>query len=1058
MNRLVEFAFKNRLLVMLLFAVCMGVGVWRLLNIPVDAFPDTTPVQVQINTVAPALNAEEIEQQITLQVELSIGGLPGLESVRSISKFGLSQVVAVFDDESSITDARQYVSERLAAVELPEGIGRPELGPIATGLGEIFHYVLRSSDPNRTLEELRTLHDWVVKPELRKVPGVAEVNSWGGKEKQFHVVVSPDALLKYDLTLGDVFRTLEENNHNVGGGQVVSGGESRLVHGLGRVSSIEEIENIVLVAYEGTPVRIRDIADVRIGHEIRRGVVTSAGEGEAVLGLAFMLMGENSKVVTEALKERLESVKKSLPDDVQVDIAYDRTELVREVIGTVEHNLAAGAILVMVVLFVLLGNVRAGILVAVTIPMAMLFAVLGMAEFSIAASLLSLGAIDFGIIVDGSVVMTEANLRSLATRQHKLGRTLTADERMSVVLESSRQVVRPIIFGMGIICVVFFPILTLEGIEGKLFRPMAWTFIFALLGALLVAVFLSPIMGYYLLPRKVSEKEGFVARVLNAVYGACLSLAVKLRSFVLLGVVVLLVATGFLASRLGGEFIPRLSEGSTVINTIRLAGVSIEESVRYNTRIEQLLLENFPDEIRHVWSRVGTAEVATDPMGIELTDIFISLTPRETWTKASTQAELVALMQKAVAGLPGLNMVFTQPIEMRMNEMISGIRSDLGIKIYGDDFEELVRLGNRVQEILLDIDGASDIAVDQMTGQPTLRIRVDQNQIGRYGIPAKNVLDFIETVGTRRVGEIFEGQRKFPLVVRLPDAYRADSELLAGTLIPTEIGPTVPLQNVALVRDVEGVSTINREWSRRLLRVQCNVVGRDMASFVEEAKKRVDDELELPTGYVIDWGGQFENLERARVRLGLVVPLTLAIVFFLLYFSLKDLRDVLLIYTGIPFAAVGGVLALWHRGMPFSVSAAVGFIALAGIAVLNGQILVSAIRSFRENELALGEAVVAAAKQRLRPVLATGITDAVGFIPMAISTGVGAEVQRPLATVVIGGILTSTLLTLFVLPLLYQVFGRKRVATEQPTEWPDQEDSVTELATVAAANPAGGDS
>jgi cobalt-zinc-cadmium resistance protein CzcA len=1023
LNYLVEFALKNRLLVILLFLLGIGLGAWTLLHIPVDAFPDTTPVQVQINTVAPALNPEEIEQQITLPVELSIGGLPGLSMVRSVSKFGLSQVVAIFDDSTDITDARQYVSERLAGVELPAGIGRPQLGPMATGLGEIFHYIVRSKDPNRSLEDLRTIHDWIIKPELRKVPGVAEVNSWGGKEKQFHVIVSPKALLKYDLTLDDVFKALEENNRNVGGGQIVSGGESRLVHGIGRVSSIEEIENIVLAAYDGTPLFIKHIAEVAIGHEIRRGAVTAQGRGEAVLGLAFMLMGENSTVVAEALKIRLESVKKSLPDDLIVEVVYDRTELVREVIGTVKHNLTAGAVLVIVVLFVLLGSVRAGLLVAVVIPIAMLFAVLGMYQFAIAASLLSLGAIDFGIIVDGSVVMTEANMRALAGRQREKGRVLTRDERLRSIVESSKQVVRPTAFGMGIIVVVFFPILTLEGIEGKMFRPMAGTFIFALTAALLIAVMLSPILSYYFLPRKLREKEGIFVRMLAAVYGFLLKRAMRLRAAVLPVVVLLLAVTGFVASGLGGEFIPRLNEGSTVINTIRLAGVSIGESVRYNTRIERLLLEKFPSEIRDVWSRVGTAEVATDPMGTELTDIFISLEPRERWTRASTQAELTQLMQEEVADLPGLNMLFTQPIEMRLNEMISGIRSDLGINIYGDDFDELVRLSNRVQEILVDIDGASDIAVDQITGQPTLRIKVDQRQIARYGIPARNVLDFIETVGTRHVGEVFEGQRKFPLVVRLPDEYRSDSELLAGTLVPTEIGPRVPLSKLARIEDTEGASTINREWSRRLIRVQCNVVGRDTASFVAEAKKRVDQEVLLPEGYVIDWGGQFENLERARLRLTVLVPLTLALIFFLLYFSLKSLRDVLLIYTGIPFAVVGGVFSLWYRGMPFSVSAAVGFIALTGIAVLNGQILVAAIRSFREAGHALREAVMMAAKQRLRPVLATAITDAAGFIPMAISTGVGAEVQRPLATVVIGGIMTSTLLTLFVLPLLYTTFG-----------------------------------
>lgn len=1020
LERLVEFALRNRLLFLLLGLALVGGGIYTAMRTPVDAFPDTTPVQVQINTVAPALNPEEIEQQLTLPVELSIGGLPGLANVRSISKFGLSQVVATFDDETSITDARQYVSERLATVELPEGIERPQLGPISTGLGEIFHYVVRSENPNRTLVELRTLHDWVVKPELRKVPGVAEVNSWGGYEKQYHVVVSPEALLKYDLTLGDVFEALEKNNQNVGGGVLTSGGQSQLVHGLGRVASTEEIESIVVSAFDGTPIRIRDVAqEVRIDHEIRRGAVTADGRGEAVLGLAFMLMGENAQAVTEELKERLQGVRDSLPDDVVVEVVYDRTELTSEVIQTVQHNLLAGALLVAVVLFVLLGNVRGGLLVALAIPLAMLFALIGMYHFAIAASLLSLGAIDFGIIVDGSVVMTEANMRNLAQRSRTLGRPLTKEERLSVVAESAKQVARPIVFGMAIIMVVFFPVLALEGIEGKMFRPMAWTFIFALGGALLIALTLSPVLGFYFLPKRVREREGVFGRAMNSVYSWCLGVALRLRWIVLCGALVLLVGGGWIASRLGGEFIPRLSEGAVVLNTIRLAGVSIEESVRYNTRIENLLLEEFPDEIRHVWSRIGTAEIATDPMGTELTDIFMSLNPREEWTKATTQAELVAAMQGAVDDLPGLNIIATQPIEMRMNEMASGIRSDIGIKIYGDDFDELVRISDDVQRILVDIPGQSDVAVDQVTGQPTLRVRVDPDALARVGVSGREVLEFVEVIGTRRVGEVFEGQRKFPLAVRLPDTHRSDPETLRASLIPTKSGLRLPLRTVAEVSEEEGISTINREWGRRLIRVQSNVAGRDVASFVEEAQARIAEDLELPEGYVIDWGGQFENLANAKLRFLIVVPVTLLLVFFLLFFSLKNLREVLLIYTGIPFAAVGGVFALWARGMPFSVSAAVGFIALAGIAVLNGQILVSAIRSFLNQGRELRTAVTDAARQRLRPVLATAITDAAGFLPMAISTGVGAEVQRPLATVVVAGVLTSTLLTLVVLPILY---------------------------------------
>jgi len=1017
---LVAFSLRNRLLVVLLALALIGGGTYALVHTPVDAFPDTTAVQVQVNTVAPALNPEEIEQQITLPVELAIGGLPGLVEVRSVSKFGLSQVVAIFDDGTSITDARQYVAERLATVEIPDELGRPELGPIATGLGEIFHYVLRSEDPGRTLEELRTLHDWVVKPELRKVPGVAEVNSWGGYEKQYHVVVEPEALLKYDLTLGDVFGALESNNQNVGGGVLTAGGKSQLVHGLGRVSTVEQIEDIVISAFDGVPVRIRDVAqEVRIDHEVRRGAVTADGRGEVVLGLAFMLMGANAQSVTEELKERLDGVRRSLPDDVVVEAVYDRTELTGQVIDTVEHNLAAGALLVVVVLLVLLGNLRAGFLVAVAIPLAMLFAVIGMHQFAIAASLLSLGAVDFGIIVDGSVVMTEANMRNLTERTRQLGRRLSAAERLDVVARSGSEVARPIVFGMAIIMVVFFPVLALQGIEGKMFRPMAWTFIFALGGALLIALTLSPVLGYYFLPRRVSEREGFLARALNGAFSRLLSLATRLRWIVLAASFLLAVGSGWIAMRLGGEFIPRLSEGAVVLNTIRLAGVSLDESVRYNSRIEEMLREEFPDEIRRVWSRIGTAEVATDPMGTELTDIFVSLEPRSEWTRASTQAELVAAMQEAVGDLPGVNIVATQPIEMRLNEMASGIRSDIGIKIFGDDFDELVRISDDVQRILVGIPGASDVAVDQLTGQPTLRIRVDQGAIARLGVSGREVLDFVEVIGPRKVGEVFEGQRKFPLAVRLPDGHRSDPEALRATLIPTDSGLRVPLRSVANVAEESGISTINREWGRRLIRVQCNVAGRDVASFVEEARQRIAQEIDLPEGYVIEWGGQFENLASAKLRFLIVIPVTLLLVFFLLYFSLKNLREVLLIYTGIPFAAIGGVLALWLRGIPFSVSAAVGFIALGGIAVLNGQILVSAIRSIAGQGADLRDAVFQAARQRLRPVLATAITDAAGFLPMALSTGVGAEVQRPLATVVVAGVLTSTLLTLFVLPILY---------------------------------------
>lgn len=1022
-EKIVAFSINNRFFVILLFCAVVILGLGTLPQLSIDAFPDTTPIQVQVNTVAPALNPEEIEQQITLPIELSIGGLPGLVDVRSVSKFGFSQVVATFDDATDIALARQYVSERLSAVDLPDGITRPQLGPISTGLGEIFHYVLRSDDPNRTLEELRTLHDWVIKPELRKVPGVAEVNSWGGDVKQYHVVVSPEALLKFDLTLDQVSQALLKNNQNVGGGLITSGGQSQMVHGIGRVTSIEQIENIVIAAFDGNPIHIHDVAkEVKIDREIRRGAVTADGRGEVVLGLAFMLMGENGKVVTERLKAQLDNVRHFLPDDVIVDVVYDRTELTRAVIETVQHNLIAGAVLVVLVLFVLLGNLRAGLLVALVIPIAMLFAILGMYEFAIAASLLSLGAIDFGIIIDGSVVMTEANMRNLSERSQELGRKLTPSERLETIVTSARQMSRSIAFGIGIILIVFFPILTLEGIEGKMFKPMAWTFIFALIGALIIALVLSPVLGYYFLPNTSTHRKDLIERTLVPIYDWLLQKVIQLRWWGITTVGVLLLLTVWQATRLGGEFLPRLSEGAITINTIRLAGISIDQSVDYNTHVEQLLMDQFPDEIRHVWSRIGTAEVATDPMGTELTDIFVSLTPRDTWTRANSQTELVAAMQEELADLPGLNMVFTQPIEMRLNEMISGIRSDIGIKIYGDDFDELIRISDEIQRVLLQIEGQSDIAVDQLTGQPLLQVKINQNAIARYGVPARHVLEVVEAIGGQHVGEVFEGQRHFDLVMRLPDAHRTDAQMLGKTIVLTESGQQIPLRLLATIEDTEGAATINREWGRRVIRVQCNVVGRDVVSFINEARQRIEAEIALPEGYVIEWGGQFENLERARERLMLVVPGTLLLVFFLLYFSMQNLRDVLLIYTGIPFALVGGVYALYFRDMPFSVSAAVGFIALSGIAVLNGQIMVSAIRNFLDQGQALQNAVLDAARQRLRPVLATAVTDAAGFIPMAISVGVGAEVQRPLATVVIGGVLTSSVLTLFILPVLYIIF------------------------------------
>jgi cobalt-zinc-cadmium resistance protein CzcA len=1026
LNWLINFSLNNRLLVCVLAAVLALVGGRAVARLPVDAFPDTTPVQVQVNTTAPSLNPQETEQQITIPVELAISGLPGLENVRSISKFGLSQVVATFDDDTSIFRARQLVTERLQSVELPVGIERPQLGPISTGLGEVFHYVVRSNDPKRMLTELRELQDWVIKPQLRKVRGVAEVNTWGGFEKQFHVIAEPERLVKHGITLETLFEALEANNQNVGGGLVTRGGESLLVHGIGLTTNITEISNIVVASHDGVPVHVHDVATVKVDHEIRRGAVTGAGRGEIVLGLGFMLMGENSAVVTRALKERLAEIQKTLPEDVIVEVLYDRTELVDKVIRTVTHNLFAGALLVVTVLFAFLGNLRAGLIVAAAIPFSMLFAGDLMLETGIAASLLSLGAVDFGLIVDGSVVMIENAMRRLAERQRELGRALTDDERRATLNEAPLEVARPVAFGVGIILIVFLPILALEGVEGKLFKPMALTMIFALLGSLVLALVLMPVLSSLLLPRQVKEKEPWLVRLAHRLYAPLLNLALRLRKTTLLAALALLAAGGWIASQMGGEFLPKLGEQAIVGTSVRRAGVSIEEAVALNDRAEKMLLAEFPDEIANIWTRLGTAEVATDPMGVELSDFFLALKPRELWKKAHTQTELVELMRKLFAKIPGLKVSFSQPIEMRMNELIAGIRSDIGIKIFGDDLETLRQLSDDVQRVLHGIPGVGEVSGEQLTGQPVLQVKVDPQAAERFGVPTRNVLNVIEAVGTKKVGEVREGQRRFPLVVRLPDRQRTDPEALAGTLIPTATGSVLPLNRVAQVIETEGPATINREWGRRRITVQCNVRGRDVAGFVAEAKAKIAAQVKRPEGYTLEWGGQFENMERANQTLQFVVPMALGLIFVLLYFSLKSFRDVLIVATGIPLGAVGGVLARWLRGMPFTVSAAVGFVALSGVAILNGLVLVT----FINQKLATGASAESAVREgclvRLRPVLMTALVAAVGFIPMSINVGVGGEVQRPLATVVIGGVLSNTVLTLLVLPVLYVIASRTR--------------------------------
>ncbi|MBI5508911.1 MAG: efflux RND transporter permease subunit [Deltaproteobacteria bacterium] len=1015
LTRILEWSLRHRPAVILGWAGLALAGTLAASRLPLDAFPDTTPVQVQVNTVAASLAPLEIERQITRPLEWSISGLPGLTEVRSISKVGFSQVTVTFDDATDIYLARQVVMERLQAVELPPGIARPQLGPVATGLGEVFHYLVTGAD--MTLAELRAVQDWIIKPQLRSVPGVAEVNTWGGDERQVQVVVDPVRLQRYRLSLAELATAIEQNNTNVGGGSLDQAGESSLVQGLGIVTSLADIEQMVIAAPNGVPIRVRDVARVVDGKAIRHGAVTADGAGEVVLGLAFMLMGENSHDVTTRVRLRLEEVEKSLPAGVEVTAVYERTALVDRVLRTVGTNLLEGALLVIAVLFVFLGNLRAGLIVAAAIPLSMLFAGNLMLRFGVAGSLMSLGAIDFGLIVDSSVIQIENVLR-------RLGENDGRRSPLEVVRDAVVEVRKPTLYGELIIAVVYLPILTLEGVEGKLFRPMALTVLFALAGSMALSLTLVPVLASLGLTGRVRHRDNRLVEWLRARYRPVLSFALG-RPWLIVGVAALVLANAvFLATRLGSEFVPRLREGSLVINTVRLAGISVDESVRYGRQLERALLEKFPAEIERLWTRTGSAEIATDPMGVELSDIFITLAPRERWQRASTQDELVREMAAALETMPGMRTVFTQPIEMRVNELGAGIRADVGVKLFGEDFETLKAKAREIEAVLKAVPGAADVVTEQVTGQPTLEIKVDRDAIARHGIPVGEVLAAVEALGSREVGQLQEGERRFPIAVRLDERYRVDPAAVGSILVSAVNGDRLPLGRLTTTRVVEGPSTINHEWGKRRIVVQANVRGRDVGSFVAEARRAVAGAVAMPAGYFTRFGGQFEHLERARTRLLIVVPVALALILVLLFFTYGRALDAARVFSGVPFAAVGGVLALWLRDMPFSISAGVGFVALSGVSVLGDMVLVSTIRRCLARGLPRREAIVLAAETRLRPVLMTALVASLGFVPMAFNTGIGAEVQRPLATVVIGGVLSSTLLTLVLLPVLYAVMGR----------------------------------
>ena len=1024
LNRILEFSLGNRFLIIVITLLLIVGGVISMLRLPVDAVPDVTPNQVQILTNSPGLGPVEVEQLITFPVETAVSGLPGIEGIRSVSRFGLSAVTVTFREGVDIYFARQLVFERIEAAResIPEGLGTPEIGPISTGLGEIYQFEVKGE--GYSLMDLRSILEWDIAFKLKSVPGVVEVNTYGGELKTYEIQIEPGKLVSYGLSINDVFHALEENNRNAGGAYIERNQEQYLVRGEGLITSLEDIENIVLATgKEGTPVYVRDVADVKFAPMVRQGAVTRDGKGEIVTGVVMMLIGENSRTVVNRVKEKIEEIKASLPPGVEIDTYYDRTDLVRKTIHTVGKNLTEGAILVIAVLFILLGNLRAGLIVASAIPLSMLIAFTGMNYFGISANLMSLGAIDFGLIVDGSVVMIENIVRKLSDEGPPGAAPAKPEGIKETILAAGKEVLRPIMFAVGIIIIVYIPILSLGGVEGKMFKPMALTVILALLGSLVLSFTLMPVLASFFLKKGKGDHETFLIRKLKKVYLPLLEKTIgrPKRTAAIAGGV--FAASLLLVPFMGAEFIPRLDEGSMALQAWRLPSVSLEESVRNTTMIEKVL-KKFP-EVKTVVSRTGRAEIATDPMGVEISDIYVILNPKKEWTTAGTKAGLIEKMNEELEkAVPGTSFSYSQPIELRVQELIAGVRSDVAINIYGDDLERLKSLGDEVVRAVSRVTGAADTKAEQVAGLPYLRVIVDRNAIARYGINAGQVMDAVEAIGGKEAGQVLEGQRRFAMQARIAPGDRADVARIKDIRIASPDGKLIPLSQLAEVRIEEGPAQISRESVHRRLSVETNVRGRDLAGFVEDAKAEVARDVKLPAGYWIEWGGQFENLERASSTLAIAVPTALFLIFVLLYTAFGSARPALLIYLNVPLAATGGLLALFLRGMPFSISAGVGFIALFGIAVLNGVVLMSYIIQLRKDGKSAADAAREGAGIRLRPVMMTALVAAVGFLPMALSTGAGAEVQRPLATVVIGGIITSTMLTLLVLPAIYSWLGK----------------------------------
>ncbi|MDU8500138.1 CusA/CzcA family heavy metal efflux RND transporter [Pseudomonas syringae] len=1039
-ERLIQFAIEQRIVVMLAVLLMAGLGIASYQKLPIDAVPDITNVQVQINTSAPGFSPLETEQRITFAIETNMAGLPGLQQTRSLSRSGLSQVTVIFEDGTDLFFARQLVGERLqiAKDQLPEGVDAM-MGPISTGLGEIFLWTvearegaLKEDGTPYTPTDLRVIQDWIIKPQLRNVPGVAEINTIGGFAKQYQIAPDPKKLAAYKLTLNDLVAALERNNANVGAGYIERGGEQLLIRAPGQLGTVDDIANIVIANVQGTPIRISSVAEVGIGKEMRSGAATENGR-EVVLGTVFMLIGENSRTVSQAVAAKLADINRTLPEGVEAVTVYDRTNLVEKAIATVKKNLIEGAILVIVILFLFLGNIRAALITAMVIPLAMLFTFTGMFTNKVSANLMSLGALDFGIIVDGAVVIVENAIRRLAHAQQKYGRMLTRSERFHEVFAAAREARRPLIFGQLIIMVVYLPIFALTGVEGKMFHPMAFTVVIALLGAMILSVTFVPAAIAMFVTGKVKEEEGLVMRTARQRYAPILSWVLGHRSIAFGMALVLIVLSGFTASRMGSEFIPSLSEGDFALQALRVPGTSLTQSVDMQQRLEKAIIEKVP-EVQRVFARTGTAEIAADPMPPNISDSYVMLKPQSEWPDPDKSREaLIADLQKAAASVPGSNYELSQPIQLRFNELVSGVRSDVAVKVFGDDMNVLNQTAAKIAATLQKVPGASEVKVEQTTGLPVLTINIDRDKAARYGLNVADVQDAIAiALGGRQAGTLYEGDRRFDLVVRLSEQLRTDVNGLSSLLIPVPARANsnqqisfISLSQVASLDLVLGPNQISRENGKRVVIVSANVRGRDLGSFVEEAGTTIDSGVQIPAGYWTNWGGQFEQLQSAAKRLQIVVPVALLLVLALLFMMFNNLKDGLLVFTGIPFALTGGVMALWLRDIPLSISAGVGFIALSGVAVLNGLVMIAFIRSLREEGRSLHDAITEGALTRLRPVLMTALVASLGFIPMALATGTGAEVQRPLATVVIGGILSSTALTLLVLPALYQWAHRR---------------------------------